>query len=223
MRRTASHRRWRTRRSTPRCQGNEPNSIYHRQDPTRSCRCQQRSSVVKYKDRSHGEYKNPYTTRKVKLCYKKNSRARNKNSKTVTHLQLSPRPIDPCSIVSHTVDIRERLDPSLDIASDVENTAASVHEVCHGILRVEGRRITEDGIVPAFEVWVVRDQGRESSPFVGGCDEAGTIGAEGSRAWVRGLEGVCGPGEFGVGGGVKSRGSERRCVRLTAPRQKKTK
>lgn len=113
-----------------------------------------------------------------------------------THLQLLPGTVNPGGIVSHAIDVCEGLDSAFDIASNVENAVTTVQEVRNRGLRIEGGRISKNSVVPSLEVRVIGDKVRESLPLVGGGNEAGTVGANGSRAWVRWLEGIRGPCEI---------------------------
>lgn len=94
----------------------------------------------------------------------------------VTYLDFNPSSIGPTFIFCHAVYVAESFEPHLDLPSVVENTTVTIQEIGNGrFVEVIGS-ISKDGVIPALEIRVLCDEAWKSIPFVGGCDEARSVG-----------------------------------------------
>ena len=63
---------------------------------------------------------------------KKSEEARDLHKMYVTDLEFGPSPINPFSIIGHSIDIGECLNSSFDISRVVQDTTIAIHEVDDG-------------------------------------------------------------------------------------------
>lgn len=111
------------------------------------------------------------------------------------YLELLVCPINPFCVVRHAIRVRERLDPHLDLASDIKNAIAAIQIVRYDWLVVVIRCIAEDGLVPVLQVRLVRNKLREGVPLVLRGDETRAIRANLSGRRVGRFESVSRPAE----------------------------
>jgi hypothetical protein len=126
----------------------------------------------------------------------------------VTNLELGPSTIRPFGVLSHAVHIPKGLDALLDLASVVEDTTAAIHVVLDWLCFVVIGCVTLDSLVPVGEVRIIGDEGFQSIPLVGGCNDAGTVLANFGRGGTGKGLGVCWPSSLGIFGGNECRSNE---------------
>lgn len=93
------------------------------------------------------------------------------------YLKLLISPIDPLRVVRHAIRVRERLDPHLDLTSDIKYTIPAIQVVGYDWLIVVFCRIAEDGVVPMLQVRLVLDELGERVPLVLRGNETRAVGA----------------------------------------------
>ena len=109
------------------------------------------------------------------------------------YLEFLESPIRPFRILSHAVDVRERLDAPLHITRVIQDTTVAVHEVLDNREVVVIGGVAEDGVVPCLEVGVLLDKVGQSIPLVLRSDQARAIVTDSGNGGRSGSEGVCGP------------------------------
>ncbi len=96
----------------------------------------------------------------------------------VTYLDFIPSAINPACVICHAVHVGESLYSHLDFSSVVENTTGTIHEVNNGGFAEVICSIGKNGVIPALEVRILCDEVGEGLPFVGGGDEAWSVGTD---------------------------------------------
>lgn len=93
-----------------------------------------------------------------------------------TYLNFSPSTVGPTFIFCHAVNVTESFYSHLDLTSVVKNTTVAIEEINDGgFVKVIGS-IGKDGIIPGLEINIFCNEAWKGIPFVGGCDEAWSIG-----------------------------------------------
>ena len=130
-----------------------------------------------------------------------------------TNLKFRPGALEPFVVLGHAVGICIGLDALLDLTGVVENAAVAVHEVLNDGQVVVGRGVAEDGVIPCFEVRVVRNEVREGVPLVLGGNQTRTVRADVGRGRAGRFEGIRRP-RSGVVGSTECGSTIERGVRL---------